>query len=322
MVVATGRPSAQVRATPRGDTPSASAHIASDVPNLNGVWTSGPMIEVPFERDKALGTRAVLNDEEFARRVATNQRVAAEDQSERASPGPAQGVGPPPHWMERGKPSRQASLIVDPPNGRLPPLTDDGVRRDGGWREHADAPRGPEDLNPYDRCITRGVLGSIFPNIYNSATRILQTADAVTIHHEMIHETRSIPLGGRPHLPAAIRLYMGDSRGRWEGRTLVVDTTNFNGRTGSYGRTANGNPTSQALRLTERLTLLNADTLQYEVTVDDPQTWTAPWTVAFPLVRADPAYRIFEYACHEGNYALPNILRGARAAEAGTKSQN
>ena len=136
----------------------------------------------------------------------------------------------------------------------------------------------------------------------------------LVIRHEMIHETRIIPLDGRPHLSPAIRSYMGDSRGRWEGRTLVVETTNFNGRTGSRGRNGNGNPTSPALRLTERFTRLDADTLRYEVRVDDPETWTRPWTVAFPLTR-DPGYTMYEYACHEGNYAVRNILSAARAGE-------
>jgi hypothetical protein len=132
----------------------------------------------------------------------------------------------------------------------------------------------------------------------------------------MVHETRVIPLDGRPHLPSGIRSYMGDPRGRWEGGTLVVETTNFNGLTGSLGRNGNGNPTSDALRLVERLTLTGADTLRYEVTIDDPRTWTRPWTVAFPLDR-DPGYVMYEYACHEGNYAIANILRASRAADRG-----
>jgi hypothetical protein len=129
----------------------------------------------------------------------------------------------------------------------------------------------------------------------------------------MVHETRIIPLDGRPHLSGAIRSYMGDPRGRWEGETLVVETTNFNGKTGSLGRNGNGNPTSEALRLVERFTRRDADTLQYEVTVEDARTWTRPWTVAFPLQR-DPEYVLHEYACHEGNYAIVNMLRASRAA--------
>ena len=203
---------------------------------------------------------------------------------------------------------------MDPPDGRLPPLTPDGAARAKRWRDTAEQPAGPEDLNPYDRCITRGVLGSALPNIYNSASRILQTPGYVVIHHEMIHETRLIPLDGRAHLPDGIRQYMGDARGRWDGTTLVIETTNFNGRTGSYGRNGNGNPTSTALRLVERYTRTGPSTLAYEATVHDPATYTASWRVAFPLT-FDPDYRIFEYDCHEANYAVANMLRGARVRE-------
>lgn len=289
-------------------------------PDLQGIWTSGPMIDVPFERPVEMGTRALLTDEEFARRVASNQRQR--EAVEAPVVAPARGGPPsgPPDWNEPGTPSRQASLIVNPPNGRLPALTSDGARRASAWQRGAASPAGPEDLNPYDRCITRGVLGSVFPNIYSSASQILQVPGRVVIHHEMIHEARIIPLDGRPHLPDGIRLYMGDPRGHWEGPSLVIETTNFNGKTGSYGRNGNGNPTTGRLRLVERYTRTSARTLQYEVTVDDPETFTAPWTVAFPMT-LEPAYRMFEYACHEGNYALANILRGARAGESGPEGR-
>ena len=154
----------------------------------------------------------------------------------------------------------------------------------------------------------------MFPAGYNNAYQIVQVPGYVVIASEMIHETRIIPLDGRPHIAPAIRSYMGDPRGRWEGRTLVVETTNFNGRTGSLARNGNGNPTSEALRLVERFTRRDGDTLDYSVTVEDPRTWTRSWTVAFPLTR-DPDYTMYEYACHEGNYAIRNILSAFRAAE-------
>jgi hypothetical protein len=150
------------------------------------------------------------------------------------------------------------------------------------WRDTASQAAGPEDLNPYDRCISRGVLGGAFPNIYNSAARIFQTPSDIVILYEMIHETRIIPLDGRPRAPKMIRSYMGDPRGRWDGSTLVVETTHFNGKTGSYGRNGNGNPTSEQLRLIERFSVSDRNTLRYEVRVEDPQTYTAPWTVASP----------------------------------------
>jgi hypothetical protein len=288
-------------------------------PDLQGVWSSLPMSDVPFERAVELGSRGVLTAEEFAARVAANQRVLEADRDPFVKPWANGDGGPraPADWSsgERSKPSMQASLIVDPANGRLPELTEDGARRAARWRATADQPAGPEELNPYDRCITRGVLGSAFPNIYNSVGRIFQTPTEVVLYFEMIHETRIIPIDGRPHLPGAVRSYMGDARGHWEGTTLVVETTNFNGQTGSYARNGNGNPTSQQLRLVERFTPTDRNTLQYEVRVEDPQTFTAPWTVAFPLTRNDD-YIFYEYACHEGNYGLVNILRAARAAEA------
>jgi hypothetical protein len=288
-------------------------------PDLQGIWPSGPLNAVPFERPKELGLRAQFTDAEFAERAAAMEKQAAADAAEFVAPGGAVTVPlGPSHWLESARASRQTSLIVDPPDGRLPPMTEDGVKRAREWPStnptvgYARA----QEFNIYDRCITRGVLGSAFPNIYSSGMEIMQVPGLVVIRHEMVHETRIIPLDGRPHLPPAIRSYMGDARGRWEGTTLVVETTNTNGLTGSLGRNGNGNPTSTALRLVERFTRRDRDTLDYSVVIDDPQTWTRPWTVAFPLIR-DDAYTIFEYACHEGNYAIPNMLRAFRATEAG-----
>jgi hypothetical protein len=273
-------------------------------PDLQGTWPGGPVFAVPFERAPELGTRATLTDEEAAK------RKAAVD---------AQIAGPPQanFWPEFGHPPPLTSLVVEPENGRLPPMTDEGARRAKEWRVRADPnyqPAAPAELRPYDRCITRGVLGSAFPNQYGSGMQIHQAPGFVVIRHEMVHEARIIPLNRQHHASAAIRSYMGDPRGWWEGETLVVETTNFNGRTGSYARNGDGNPTSTALRLVERFRLSNRDTLLYEVLVHDPQTWVRPWKVAFPLSR-DESYMLYEYACHEGNYALANILRAARAAE-------
>jgi hypothetical protein len=284
-------------------------------PDLQGIWPSGPLMAVPFERPVEFGTRAELTDGEF-QKLAAAIRQQQDADSEQFSRGGGGGVTPPSHWLELPRASRQSSLIVDPPDGRLPPMTADGARRAKAWPSTNPAGRyaSAQEFNIYDRCITRGVLGSTMPNIYNSGIEIMQTPGSVVIRFEMIHETRIVPLDGRPHLSPAIRSYLGDARGRWEGRTLVVETTNFNGRTGSYGRNANGNPTSEALRLVERFTRRDRETLDYSVTVDDPRTWTRPWRVAFSLTR-DPDYTMYEYACHEGNYAIANILRGFRAAE-------
>jgi hypothetical protein len=284
-------------------------------PDLQGIWPSAPLNTIPFERASALGTRSTLTDAELAERQAQLQRDEAIANAETVVAGSRTGITPPAHWLESGRAFRQASLIIDPSDGRLPPLTADGAERARAWPGPSAAYfTRPEDFNPYDRCITRGVLGSAFPNIYSTGMEIHQAPGLVVIRHEMIHEARIILLDGRPRLRDPIRSYMGDARGHWDGDSLVVETTNFNGRTGSYGRNGNGNPTSDALRLVERFTLVNAATLQYEVTVDDPKTWLRPWTVAFPLQR-DPDYRLYEYACHEGNYALANMLRGSRAAD-------
>jgi hypothetical protein len=309
IVVLTGVLSAEVpqRTTDRAGRPKgfATPRTAWGDPDLQGIWPSDHLVDVPFERPESFGTRTELTDAEFAAAQA------------RATSDISPLTAPPPHWLERGKASRLSSLVVDPPDGRLPPMTEDGARRAEQWRTtSADtyAFRGPEDLTPYDRCISRGVLGSAFPNLYSTGTEIQQIPGFVIIRYEMIHETRIVPLDPRPHIAQAIRSYMGDPRGRWEGETLVIETTNFNGKTGSYGRNGNGNPTSDALRLVERFTLLDANTLQYEVTVTDPKTWIRPWTVRFPLLR-DDGYQMFEYGCHEGNYAMTNSLKGARARD-------
>jgi hypothetical protein len=304
LVAALDAQSRDVRLTPWGD------------PDIQGVWPSGALSDVPFERPVELGDRAELTDVEFLARRDAIRRFQEQDASPTPVPGASGDLNPPQHWRERPSPSRQASLVVDPKNGRLPPLTADGARRAKAWQERANGPAwaAAADFNPYDRCITRGVLGSTLPNIYGTGIEITQVPGAVVIRYEMVHETRIVPLDGRPHLSPAIRSYMGDARGRWDGATLVVETTNFNGRTGTYARNGNGNPASEGLTLVERFTRTDRTTLRYEATVNDPATWTRPWTVAFPLV-ADPDYEMYEYACHEGNYALGNLLRIARAAE-------
>jgi hypothetical protein len=172
---------------------------------------------------------------------------------------------------------------------------------------------GPEDLSVYDRCITRGLIGSMVAVGYNAGNQIVQGPGWVALRNEMIHEARMIPTDGRTHVSPAIRTYMGDSVGRWDGSTLVVDTTNFNGRTG-VGANGRAIYHSAALHVVERFTRLDANTLQYQAVVDDPGTWTRPFTIAFPLKR-DMSYGMFEYACHEGNYGLRNILSAARATD-------
>jgi hypothetical protein len=295
-------------------------------PDLQGLWPGTDFVGVPLVRADSLGTRNELTDDEFTARLAAAQKQSEDDNAEFdidhvpaevVARGTVGGpVSPPPHWLERGKPSRQASLIVDPPDGKLPAQAPDAQRR-AAERQRARYGRGPsdsyEDRSLYDRCITRGVLGSILPVIYNNGNQIVQAPGYVAIRNEMIHETRIVPLDGRPHISSAFHQYMGDSRGRFEGTTLVVETTNLTDRTGAGGN-GGANLHSKAARLVERFTRTGPETLLYQVTIDDPQTWTKPWTVAFPW-RLDQGYGFYEYACHEGNYALTNILSGARAEE-------
>jgi hypothetical protein len=296
-------------------------------PDLQGVWPGTEMVGVPLQRPQQFGSRNVLTEEEFQARVnqakQTEEDALADFDVTTADTRNAGAVGsatsPPPHWLERGKPSRQASLIVDPPDGRQPPQAAEAQKR-AADAQVARKGRGPADSytdrSLYDRCVTRGVLGSILPVIYNNGNEIVQAPGVVAIRNEMIHETRIVPLDGRPHLTSSIKGFMGDSRGWWDGNTLVVETTNLNGRNG-VGPNGGGS-TSDRITLTERFTLVDTNTLQYEVTIDDPGTWSRPWTIAFPWKR-DQRYGMFEYACHEGNYAMTNILTGARADEKAAK---
>jgi hypothetical protein len=299
-------------------------------PDLQGFWPGVEMVGVPLQRPARFGTRNVLTDDEFAQR---GRDIKAEEESLLAEIDVFTAdvttpcaircpTSPQPHWQETGKPSRQASLIIDPPDGRQPPLSAEGRARQAQQqadnKARATRLQGREadtylDRSLYDRCITRGVMGSLLPTIYNNGNEIVQGPGYVVIRNEMIHEARVVPLDGRSHLPASMTSYMGDSRGYWEGNTLVVVTKNLNGMTGVGGN--GGGRTSGRLTITERFTMLDRDTLQYTATIDDPGTWTRSWTLSFPWKR-ERVYGMFEYACHEGNYAMRNMLSASRAAEA------
>jgi len=300
-------------------------------PDLQGKWPGSELISVPMQRQAQFGARNWLTDEEFTQREAAAARQLAQDNAEfdlenaANTPGGAVGgpVSPPPHWLERGTPQRLASLVVDPTDGRMPPLTPEAQQRQqaqaAAQKARRAALQGREadtytDRSLYDRCITRGIAGSFLPVIYNNGNEIVQGPGWVALRNEMIHETRVVPLDGRPRLSSAVTSWMGDSRGHWEGATLVVETTNFNERTSGLGVNGGGNRHTTDLKVTERITRVDANLLVWEMTFDDPKTWTRPWTIQLPLKR-DDGYGMFEYACHEGNYALFNILSGARAAE-------
>lgn len=217
-------------------------------------------------------------------------------------------------WYERGlhlavvDGVAHTSLVVDPPNGRIPALTPDAQRRaQARARQRREHPAdGPEDRSLAERCLAVNAGPPLLPWVYNNYVQVYQFADHVVIHNEMIHDARVVPTDGRPHLPAAVRRFQGDSIGRWEGNTLVVDTTNFTAKTAFRG-------SGEQLHLIERFTRLDASTLLYEFTVDDPQSFTAPWTVQLPMTLTDE--QIYEFACHEANHAMVGILGGARFEE-------
>jgi len=287
-------------------------------PDLQGTWTSQAELGVPFERPAAYGTRQSLTDQEFAEREVQAQNQLKSDNAdfdpETADTSRAGQVGsatsPPPTWLERGKASRRTSLVIDPPEGRVPPISAAGQQRlrAAGLGALDNGPfDGPENMGLYQRCITRGVPNAMFPAVYNANTRIVQGPGFVAITYEMIHETRVIPTTGQPHLNPHFRQFLGDSRGHWQGDTLVVDITNFSPKDDYRGSGA-------GLHLIERYMRTADGGLRYEVTVEDPDTWARPWTAALNL-RPQPA-GMFEYACHEGNYAMKNMLTASRAAEA------
>jgi hypothetical protein len=293
-------------------------HTAWGDPDIAGIYTTDDELGVPFERPVEFGTRQLVTDEEFARRQAQASRQDDADREEFVAPRPttaggpvAGGTGPPGHWLERGKPSRRTSLIIDPPDGRIPYISTEARQR--GVRAAARTPEGipfekPEDLDLYDRCITRGFPHVVFPTIYNNTSQIVQGPGYVAIRYEMIHDARVIRLGGSPHLSPNVRLYFGDSVGHWDGDTLVADVTNFNGKISYRGAGPN-------LHVTERFTRIGPATVHYELTVEDPSAFSRPWTAAMNLTRDPRQLQVYEYACHEGNYAMTNILSGARASE-------
>ena len=280
-------------------------------PDLEGAWTSDSARGIPRERPQQIGQRLFLTEQEYADRVRRDeQTLQTAFNASGAQTGGRDGA-----W--RGDVTfRLTSQIVDPPNGRMPAVTPEAATRRAS-RDRGSFGEGPfntfEDFTLYDRCITRGIVGSVLPVPYGNGNRILQTADAFVISYEMIHDTRIVPVDGRPHVGPALRQYLGDSRGRWEGDTLIVETTNFTDRT-SIGANGNGLRHSDAMRLTERFTRIADDVLLYDVTIDDPTTYARPWTIALPLI-SPPGFSTLPYECHEGNGAIHNIMSAERAED-------
>ena len=297
-------------AQPPASSPWEPSRTPWDDPDLQGTWTN--VTATPLERPRALGDTAVLTEaqrveqfQEFTRQTTTDTVPQA------GSPGSHNE-----YWRERGTLLHRTSLLVDPINGRLPPLTSGGERAAAAQADAWSLADGPESRDLFERCITRGLPGTMMGNFYNHNYQILQTPDHVVILAEMIHDARIVPLDGRPHADRRIGQWVGDSRGRWEEDTLVVETTNLRAvdqTTISRGLGVITLGTSGAARVIERFLRTSADTIDYRVTVHDPDIYTAPWTAAVPMTTREGT--LFEYACHEGNYGLTGILAGRRTEE-------
>jgi hypothetical protein len=304
--------SASIPRTPWGD------------PDIQGTYTNSNESGIPMERPAELAGRR--REDIDAAELSKLIRQRAERQRETAVTigGTSEndtGAGPP-HWYENydAKNSR-AWMVSDPPDGKIPVTTDEAKKRAaavraarrGGDGYYIGPFDGPEDLTLYVRCITRGVPGSMMPAIYGNTYDIVQGPGFVAIRYEMVHETRVIPLDGRRHIAGAVKSYMGDARGRWEGDTLVVETTNILEKSAYNGA-------SDHLRITERFRPVTRDAIEWSATFDDASTWVRPWTFGMRLSR-DDSHPLVEYACHEGNEGLRGILAAARAEEQAAKSK-
>jgi len=279
-------------------------------PDFQGIWSNA--ILTPLERPADLKDKAFFTKEEAAAYV--KRMVEQNNKDSRAGAGTDADVARAYNdfWWDRGTgiaKTLRTSLITDPPDGRIPALTPLAQKRTAQVKEarRLHPADGPEDRSVGERCILLNSAGPpMMPSAYNNNYQVVQTAQTFVILNEMVHDARVIPLDGRPHVPASIRLWMGDSRGRWDGNTLVIDTTNFTSQTPFRGSGPN-------LHLTERFTRMDAETLLYEFTIDDPESFTTPWSAAIPSVRTTGP--ILEYACNEGNYGMTGLLSAARSEE-------
>jgi hypothetical protein len=313
-----------------GPTKYAAPKTAWGDPKLEGVYTNDDETGVPFERPAEFDGKKLedITPEELS---AANKRRNEQFNAGVAGTEFAGGLRPPTHLIFDSFDRRNSSpwLVVDPPDGHVPPLTEEARERQRrprsiglgrGVSSNANAV-GPfnsyEDLGLYDRCITRGIPASMMPAGYGSFYEIIQSQDSVSLRYEMIHEHRVVPIDRgsvrRPHLSSRMHLDLGDARGWYEGDTLVVEATNFTARSAYRGASEN-------LKMTERFVPVAPGVVEWRVTFDDPHTWARPWTFAMVLKQAKAGQKVYEYACHEGNYGLKNILTGARAADQGSPS--
>lgn len=273
-------------------------------PDLQGIWTSDDMRGVPTSRPAQFAERTSLSEEEFAQRAGRDQAGMDRAVNDETFLRNEYGI----------RTFGYTSLVVDPPDGRIPEMTALGKSR-AAPRDRGTFGSGPfnavEDFTNYDRCITRGIVGSVLPVLYGNGMRILQTPDSVVISYEMIHDTRIIRLDDKPFLDNDIKQYLGSSRGYWNGDSLVIETRNLTDKT-SIGGNGNGTRHSEEMVITELMTRVDDEMIDYYITVDDPVTYTAPFTFRFTIT-SQPDYQLYEYSCHEGNGAVGHTLSGERA---------
>jgi hypothetical protein len=294
-------------------------------PDFRGSWPLDHLNgRTPLERDPKYGNRAFLTEQEFAERTKQVEQLGQRYNNEEKSG--KLGIG---HWAEMGDPSRRTSFIISPANGRLPEMTAEGKRRKplmrSTWRK-GQTFDWATDFDTWDRCITRGLPASMFPFMYNNGIRIFQAPGVVALQLEMVHETRIIPTDGRAAVPVQLHNWLGESRGHWEGNTLVVETANFKpgpsatniGTTGSPPE--DDTPISDQARMVERFTMTNPDSIVYEFTYTDPVIFTAPWSARLDWKR-NSKYEIFEYACYEGDVQVRNYISASRAQRAAEKEK-
>jgi catechol 2,3-dioxygenase-like lactoylglutathione lyase family enzyme len=307
-VVETGFAGVVANLTPVTETdlgPFNAPRTSWDEPDLQGVWTSNFSHGIPLERPGDISAEELTPEQAVARREGgTLGSIWGYDREWRDT---TLGYG-------NATVSTQVAMVIDPPDGRIPPLTPEGedlaAKAQTASRAYATNPSaGPEDTNPYVRCITRGLPGMMMPSVYNNGLQIVQGPGYVAITKEMIHETRIIPTQQRPEAGSDLKLWLGVPQGRWDGDTLVIETSNFNGRSSYRGST-------DGLELIERYTRVGPNMLEYQFTINDPKVWTKPWTAMFRFQKDDDQYELVEYACHEGNYGMTNILTGSRSVEA------
>jgi hypothetical protein len=285
-------------------------------PDLSGIYSNSDESGIPFERPVRFEGR---RNEDLTSQELEALRAERRKASAASSVAEDRPVDREVFWENLNAVNSRGWLVVDPPDGKVPPTTAEAQQRAAARAEaRRRSGRGPADSaadrSLYDRCITRGVPGSMMPAIYGSSYEIVQGPNFVAILYEMVHEARVIPVESRPHVGKAIRTYMGDPRGHWEGDTLVVETTNFK------DETAYRNAAGETLRLIERFKALGPNGVEWSVTVNDSATWPRPWTFAMMLTKKDASQRPFEYACHEGNYGMRNMLSAARAEEAAVRA--